>query len=100
MCFVCLKLSQMASRNRGSGFVLLETDLENVKGCVWERMRVCTLGPSGCPTLCDPVDGSPPASSVHGILKARILGWVAMPFSRGLPDPGIKPRSPALQVDS
>ena len=36
-----------------------------------------------CPTLCDPVDYSPPSSSVHGILQARILQWVAMPSSRG-----------------
>ena len=33
--------------------------------------------------LCDPMDCSPPGSSVHGILKARILEWVAMPYSRG-----------------
>ena len=36
-----------------------------------------------CPTLCDPMDYSLPGSSVHGILKARILEWVAIPFSRG-----------------
>ena len=36
-----------------------------------------------CPTLCDPMDCSPPGSSVHGILQARILEWVAMPSSRG-----------------
>ena len=35
------------------------------------------------PTLCDPIDGSPPGSSVPGILQARILEWVAMTFSRG-----------------
>ena len=35
-----------------------------------------------CPTLCDPMDCSLPGSSVHGILQARILEWVAMPFSR------------------
>ena len=34
-----------------------------------------------CPTLCDPVDCSPPGSSVHGILQARILEWVAISFS-------------------
>ena len=34
-----------------------------------------------CPTLCDPIDGSPPGSSVPGILQARILEWVAMSFS-------------------
>ena len=36
-----------------------------------------------CPPLCDPMDCSPPGSSVHGILQARILEWVAIPFSRG-----------------
>ena len=34
-----------------------------------------------CPTLCDPIDGSPPASPVPGILQARILEWVAIAFS-------------------
>ena len=48
-----------------------------------------------CPTLCDPMD-----YTVHGILQARILEWVVFPFSRGLPNPGTEPRSPALQVDS
>ena len=35
-----------------------------------------------CPTLCDSMDCSPPGSSVHGILQARILEWVALPSSR------------------
>ena len=34
-----------------------------------------------CPTLCDPIDGSPPGSPVPGILQARILEWVAIAFS-------------------
>ena len=38
--------------------------------------------------------------TVHGILQARILEWVAFPFSRDLPNPGIEPRSPTLQADS
>ena len=46
------------------------------------------------------MDCSPPSSSVHGILQARILEWVAISFSRDLPNPGIEPMSPALQVDS
>ena len=46
-----------------------------------------------CPTLCDPVDHSLPGSSVHGILQARLLEWAAVPSSRDLPDPGIKPES-------
>ena len=48
-----------------------------------------------CPTLCDPMD-----YTVHGILQVRILEWVAFPFSRGLSNPGIEPRTPALQADS
>ena len=36
-----------------------------------------------CPTLCDPMDCSPEGSSVHGVLQARILEWVAISFSRG-----------------
>ena len=43
----------------------------------------CAKSLQSCPTLCDPTDGSPPVSSVHGVLQARTLGWVAMPSSRG-----------------
>ena len=53
-----------------------------------------------CPTLCDPMGCSLPGSFIHGILQARILEWVAIPSLGGLPNPGIEPRSPALQVDS
>ena len=38
-----------------------------------------------CPTLCDPIDGSPPGSPVPGILRAIILEWVALSFSSSLP---------------
>jgi len=37
--------------------------------------------PQSCPTLCDPIDGSPPGSPVLGILQARTLEWVAISFS-------------------
>ena len=47
------------------------------------------------PTLCDPMD-----YTVQGILQARIPEWVAVPSSRDLPNPGIKPRSLAMQMDS
>ena len=46
------------------------------------------------PTLCDPVDCSPPGSSAHRILQARILEWVAISFSRG----SSRPRDPTLQA--
>ena len=53
-----------------------------------------------CPTVCDHMDCIPAVSSVYGILQARILEWVAIPFSRDLPNSGIEPGSPALQADS
>ena len=51
-------------------------------------LRICLhlkllLVTQSCWILCDPMDCSPPGSSVHGILQARILEWVAIPFSRG-----------------
>ena len=53
-----------------------------------------------CQTLCNPMGCSPPGSSVHGILQARILEWVAFPSPGDLPNPGTKPGSPELQADS
>ena len=59
-----------------------------------------------CRTLSDPMDGSPPGSSVHRILQVRILEWVSglpCPPPGDLPDPGIQSIStatPALQADS
>ena len=48
-----------------------------------------------CPTLCNPMD-----YTVHGILQTRILECIDFPSPWDLPNPGIKPRSPTLQVDS
>ena len=47
------------------------------------EVSVKVLVIQACPTLCNAVDSSPPNSSVHGILQARILEWTAIPFSRG-----------------
>ena len=49
-------------------------------------VRMCSAAAAGkslqsCPTLCDPIDGSPPGFPVPGILQARILEWVAISFS-------------------
>ena len=51
-------------------------------------------------TLTTPWTRNLPGSSVHGILQARILEWVAIPFFREFRDPGIEPRSSTLQADS
>ena len=66
-----------------------------VKGCMCVHAQ-SVRGVSDC---FDPIDCSPPSSSVHGILQARIQEWVAMPSSRGSSNPGINPtslKSPAL----
>ena len=53
-----------------------------------------------CLTLCDPVDYTPPGSSVHGILQARYWSGLPCPPPWDLPNPGIEPRSPALEAGS
>ena len=45
------------------------------------QMLCCAKLLQSCPTLCDPIDGSPPGSPVSGILQARTLEWVAISFS-------------------
>ena len=59
--------------------------------CVCVCVCVCVLVSQLCPTLCDPINCSPPGSSVHGILQARVLERVAIPFSKGLRDLEIDP---------
>ena len=46
-------------------------------------LYLLVLVAQSCPTICDPIDCSPPGSSVPGILQARKLKWVVIPFSRG-----------------
>ena len=65
-----------------------------------QNKRPTWVHAQSCLTFCDPMEWSPPGSSIHGILQARILEWVATPPPRDLPGPGIKPESPALQADS
>ena len=53
----------------------------------WMYEKVKVLVAQSCPTLCNPMDYSLPGSSVHGMLQASILEWVAIPFSRGSSQP-------------
>ena len=48
-----------------------------------QSVLCCAKSLLSCPTLCDPMDCSLLGSSVHGILQARILAWITIPFSRG-----------------
>ena len=63
--------------------------------CFW-----CCLVAKLCPTLFDPMDGSPPGSSVSGMSQARKLKWIAISFFGDFPDPRVEPASAALRVDS
>ena len=74
--------------------------------CGWRRtmggkkgVYVCSVAQS-CPTLYDSMDCSLSGSSVYGIFPARILERVTIFYSRGSSQPGIKPVSPAMKVDS
>ena len=91
-----IKPEALASPALAGGFITTSATWEalSVKDvCLCVRALVTQW----CLTLCDPLDCSPPGSSVHGILQARILEWVAISLLQGdLPDPGIEPVSPAL----
>ena len=67
---------------------------------MWDESESESEVAQSCLTLGDPMNCSLPGSSVHEIFNARILGWVAIPFSRDIPDPGIEPGSSALQAKS
>ena len=85
-----------------------ETDVSEAKGSKYFKkdgaihlLEVMVLSRSVKSDFCNPMDCSSPGFSVHGILQARMLEWIAMPFSRGsFPNSGIKLRSCALQVGS
>ena len=70
----------------------------NYSWCIWIHCVSAWL--LSCLTLCDPTDCSPPGSSVHGILQARICTGLPCPSPGDLPDPGIEPASLALRADS
>ena len=55
---------------------------ERIKKMWYKDTSKCAKSLQSCPTLCNPMDYSPPGSSVHVILQARILEWVVMPFCR------------------
>ena len=61
--------------------------LVDIGSFLYCRQCVYVLVAQSCLTLCDPTDYSPPDFSVHGILQARILEWIAIPFSRGTSQP-------------
>ena len=70
-------------------------------GATWEaHILVLCLVTQLCLTVCDPMDCSPPGSSVHGILRQEYWSGLPFPSPGNIPDPGIEPRSPELQAHS
>ena len=91
----CIFLASVCS-NTGFTIYILNIKLSEVKlkdgvsgGAGWGQYKQGHKSKvtQSCPTLCNPMDCSPPGSSVHGILQARILEWVAISFSRGSSQP-------------
>ena len=68
-------------------------------GCEsWTIKKAAAKSLQSCPTLCDPIDGSPPGSL--GFSRQEYLSGLPFPSPGDLPNPGTKPRSPALQADA
>ena len=67
---------------------------------LYSFVLVLCLVTQWCPTLCNKLTVAHQAPLSMQIFQARILDWVAMPYPRGLPNPGIEPRCPTLQADS
>ena len=79
--------TQFSSQNSLPSLSLLESSTYSLL-CMQHILYTCLHSAAAavksfqsCPTLCDPIDGSPPGSSVPGILQARTLEWVAISFS-------------------
>ena len=74
---VCLLFSLWQAPNRNAGCHSPEPQMS-----IWKPDSKSVFVAQSCPTLCDPVDRNPPGSSIHGVLQARILEWVAISFCR------------------
>ena len=95
-----------SSMNRTGGWLSLPDILICLLWGVLIPSRVIVQSLQSCQTLCNPIDCSPLGSTVHGILQARTLGWVAISSSSRFSPPrdqacsSASPRSPTLQTDS
>ena len=78
-----LSIRKNRTGHRGFDFQRVNKPTEAVSGKVFATVLYCCLVTESCPAVCDPMDCSPPGSSVHGILQESVLEWVARPSSRG-----------------
>ena len=83
----CIGTWNVRSMNQGKLEVVkqetarVNIDILGISELKWTAAAAAAKSRQSCPTLCDPIDGSPPGSSVPGILQARTLAWVAISFS-------------------
>ena len=82
------ELSETLSKTPGHKIVNLRLRCKQKSELEVVLVFVCAKSLLLCPIICDPVDCSPPGSSVRRILQARILEWCALPSSGDLPNPG------------
>ena len=76
--------TESASSQEEVLLIFLHFVIQSAPLIAWYATKPCCAAAKSlqsCPTLCDPIDGSPPGLSVHGILQARTLEWVAISFS-------------------
>ena len=79
--------SQRIPQDRATNTFTVFTTSATWGPCLAHAAAAAAKSLQSCPTLYDPIDGSPPGSSVHEVLWARILEWVAIPFSKGTSPP-------------
>ena len=96
------EMSHVSSIRKSCGGVVATALLitqEHSISCIWpfptSFLSASAKSLQWCLTLRDPIDWSPPGSSVHGNVQARMLEWVVISFSRGLPDTAINSPSPS-----
>ena len=87
-CYIIIVKDRFRSCSRAETIIvkLKASELLQIQD-IADFLLVLVLVAQSCPTLCDPMDCSPPGSSVHEIFQARILEWVAISFSRGSSQP-------------
>ena len=87
ICLFIRDLRTHACTLEKEGYLIAHSVLTGSGALSSQRMCVCVLVAQSCPTLCDPMDCSPPGSSVHEIFQARVLESVAISYSRGSSQP-------------
>ena len=79
--FLIVQLSYLYMTTGKTIALTRRTFVDKVMSLLLNMLSAAAKSLQSCPTLCDPIDGSPPGSSAHGIFQARVLEWIAIGFS-------------------